>query len=68
MKPDVLKGVKHFTDEELLHEKTLEPFDHLVLPEAPKSLSVRVFNMDPTNKYVVRIYKVVDSVSVGKKR
>ena len=66
--PDALKGIKHHTDEELQHDVTLKPFEHLVLPDSPHSLNVRVFNTDPTSTYVVRIYKVVDSVSMRKRK
>lgn len=66
--PDALKGVKHYEDEKLVHDVTLKPFEHLVTPHSPRSLDVRVFNMDPDHTYVVRIYEVVDSVKLkGKK-
>ena len=67
-KPDALKGLKHFTDEELEHDVTLKPFDKLVLPDSPRSLSVRLINLDPNTTYRVRISKVVPSVSMRKGR
>lgn len=68
MKPDALKGLKHFTDEELEHEVELKPFEKLVLPDSPRALSVRIINLDPNATYRVRISKVAPSVSIRKRK
>ena len=66
--PDALKGLKHHEDEKLIHDVTLKPFEHLVTPNAPRTLDVRVFNMDPDHTYIVRIFEVVDSVQLKRKK
>lgn len=66
--PDAIKGVKHFSDEVPFIEAKLAPYEHLTPPEVPASLSVRIFNMHPDKTYIVRIYEVVESVTLPRRK
>lgn len=68
MKDDALKGVKHTKQEVLVHEKTLNFFEHFAPPDVPNDLSIRIYNMSSRKTYVVRIFEVVEYTSLPKRK
>jgi hypothetical protein len=68
MKDDALKGVKHKKEEVLVHEKTLNFFEHYCPPYVPNDLAIRIYNMSSRKTYVVRIFEVVEFTTLPKRK
>lgn len=68
MKDDAIKGVKHTTLEVLLQDVTLKPFEHFTPEPVPHDLSVRAFNMNERKTYIIKLYEVVETTSLPKRK
>lgn len=66
MKPDAIKGLKHFDDEELVAEVHVPVAKDMYWSD-PGKFSAHLFN-STGDEYVVRVYRVVDSVKLPKTR
>lgn len=63
---DAILGVQHFEEEVLLHEHVLLPYSHWVPLQRPGSLNIAATNLDPSCTYVIRVFKLEQSVRMPK--
>jgi hypothetical protein len=68
MKDDAIKGVRHKVETVERKVQELGPFEHYTPPDVPGDLSIRIFNMSATKTYIFKLYEVVETTSLPKRK